>query len=230
MNPLTRVWLQLRLIKAAFTLVKDPNALDKVFHIADSLASTQRPMLEEICAEARQHEQGLSALKDLPRVGQVKVDALLAYAPGTLGRAFGEFLKQRNLDPAALPVRPANDGIEYAMAHLYETHDVWHVVTGFETDVAGELGLQAFYAAQVPGKLPVALLAIGFMNAFLFAFDDRKRRLDAITRGWLMGKAARPFFGYRWADKWELPLAVVKRELGVDPVPAAAPGLLPAVA
>ncbi len=230
MNPLTKMWLQLRLIKAAFTLVKDPNALDKVFHIADSLADTQRPMLEEICAEVSLHEQGRSALQHRPRVGQIKVDALLAHAPGTLGRAFGEFLHQRGLDPAALPVRKANDATEYAMAHLYETHDVWHVATGFETDVAGELGLQAFYAAQVPGKLPVALLAIGFLNAFLFAFDDRKRRLDAITRGWLMGKAARPFFGYRWAEKWDLPLAVVKRELGVEAPPAEAPVLLPAAA
>jgi ubiquinone biosynthesis protein Coq4 len=34
----------------------------------------------------------------------------------------------------------------------YETHDIWHVVTGFHTDVAGELGLQAFYLAQFPGR------------------------------------------------------------------------------
>jgi ubiquinone biosynthesis protein Coq4 len=27
---------------------------------------------------------------------------------------------------------------------------VWHVATGFSTDIAGELGLEAFYAAQLP--------------------------------------------------------------------------------
>lgn len=230
MNPVKKLWLNLRLMKGALTLVKDPDALDKVFHIADSLGATQRPMLEEICAEVSTHAQGRSSLAERPRIGQVKVETLLAYPAGTLGRAFGEFLHQSGPDPAALPVRPANDPLEYSMAHLYETHDVWHVATGFETDVAGELGLQAFYAAQIPGKLPIALLAIGFLNAFLFAFDDRKRRLDAITRGWLMGKAARPFFGYRWADKWAMPLAAVKRELGVEQAPVEAPALLPAVA
>jgi ubiquinone biosynthesis protein Coq4 len=33
----------------------------------------------------------------------------------------------------------------YVLSHLYEMHDLWHAVIGFETDVAGELALQAFY-------------------------------------------------------------------------------------
>jgi ubiquinone biosynthesis protein Coq4 len=27
--------------------------------------------------------------------------------------------------------------LDYIVAHLYETHDLWHVLTGFDTDPAG---------------------------------------------------------------------------------------------
>jgi ubiquinone biosynthesis protein Coq4 len=44
-----------------------------------------------------------------------------------------------------------------------------------------------------------------------FAFEDRDRRLAALTRGWNLGKAARPLFGVRWAE----PIGYVRRELGL---------------
>ena len=39
--------------------------------------------------------------------------------------------------------------------------------------------------------------------------------MSAIVRGWSMGRAARPFFGVRWAELWSKPLADVRAELGV---------------
>ena len=102
-------------------------------------------------------------------------------------------------------------------AHLYETHDVWHAVTGFRTDVAGELGLQAFYAAQSPGGLPLMLIAMGLLNAALFAVTDRERRFEAIVSGWEMGKRAEPLFGVRWDELWQRPIDEVRVTLGVKP-------------
>ncbi len=32
--------------------------------------------------------------------------------------------------------------------HLYQTHDIWHVVTGWGNDLPGEVGLGGFYSAQ----------------------------------------------------------------------------------
>ena len=62
-------------------------------------------------------------------------------------------------------------------------------MTGYKTDVAGELGLQAFYAAQAPGGLPWMLLAMGFLNTALYAMNEREARFEAIARGWEMGGA-----------------------------------------
>ena len=125
-------------------------------------------------------------------------------------------LARRNLDPSALPTLEANDDSGYLRAHLYETHDIWHAVTGFRTDVAGELGLQAFNLAQFPSRLAVGLLAMGLLNAVIFHFDETERRMAQITRGWAMGKLARPLFGTEWASMWGQKMDDVRRDLGID--------------
>ena len=47
---------------------------------------------------------------------------------------------------------------------------------------------------------------------------EREPHLDAITRGWQMGKAARSLFGDRWNELWTRPIGDVRAALGVDPV------------
>jgi ubiquinone biosynthesis protein Coq4 len=102
------------------------------------------------------------------------------------------------------------------VAYLYDTHDVWHVVTGFSTDVAGELGLQAFYLAQFPATLAGMILLAGFANTLFLNFEDRDARMTAITRGWLLGKRASSLFGVRWSDLWSTPLSEVRAQLHLD--------------
>ena len=93
-------------------------------------------------------------------------------------------------------------------------------LTGFGTDVAGELGLQAFYSAQLPGPLPFAILSAGLLNTMFFAIPDRSRRMDAIATGWERGKRARPLFGVRWSDHWTTPLSELRQQFNIDPVAA----------
>ncbi|MBK9030188.1 MAG: hypothetical protein IPL61_02415 [Myxococcales bacterium] len=202
----------LRIGRAIVRLVRDPNRLDEVIAMADDLGET--PAFGAIVRHVEELPGGRAAMTERARV-ELDLPRLRALPDGTFGREAARFLDARGLDPADLPRRAADDGQAWVRAHLYETHDLWHVVTGFDTDVAGELGLQAFYLAQFPARLAAAILAIGFLNTFLYAFDDRDARTDAIARGWQLGKAARPFLAVRWADLWAVPLAEVRAQLGV---------------
>ena len=209
----------LRIARAALRLVRDPNRLDEVIAMADDLGES--PAFDAIVRHVEEMPGGRAAMAERPRV-DLDLPRLRQLPDGTFGRETARFLDARGLDPADLPRRPAADGKAWVRAHLYETHDLWHVVTGFDTDVAGELGLQAFYLAQFPARLAAAILAIGFLNTFLYAFDERDARTDAIARGWQLGQAARPFLAVRWADLWTLPLAEVRARLGVTAPIAAA--------
>jgi ubiquinone biosynthesis protein Coq4 len=197
-------------------LVRHPEHLDRVFEIADGMVKQRMEVLEKMAVHFARDPRGAAAIRDRHRV-VFRLEALDALPRGTLGRAFADHMRANDLDPAAIPTLPSGDALEFIRAHLYETHDIWHAVTGFDTDVAGELGLQAFYAAQAPGGLPLMLLAMGFLNTALYSMEDRERRLDAVARGWDMGRRARPLFGVRWDDLWEKPVDEVRRELGVEP-------------
>ena len=194
-------------------IVRDPNRLDEVFELSDKLAGAHPEELAAMVDALGRTEKGAKALRERPRLGKLSLSALGEYPEGTLARGFADFLGERGLDPASIPTLEVHDEGSFVRAHLYETHDLWHVVTGFDTDVAGELGLQAFYAAQVPGKLPIALLSGGMLNTLIYADGDRARRLAAISRGWTMGERAAPFFGTDWAQLWSTPLAEVRSAL-----------------
>jgi ubiquinone biosynthesis protein COQ4 len=197
-------------------LVKHPDHLDRVFEISDGMASRRTEVLGEMADHFRKDPGGAAALRDRPRL-RFDLAVLDRLPVGSTGRAFADHMRRNGLNPADIPTLTVGDELDFVRAHLYETHDVWHAVTGFDTDVAGELGLQAFYAAQGPGGLPWMLLAMGFLNTALYSMDDRNRRFDAIARGWEMGKHARPLFGVRWDELWTKPIDEVRRTLGVEP-------------
>ena len=197
-------------------LVKNLDHLDRVFEISDAVASASVAELEAMCAKLSSDPGGAAAFADKPRL-RVDLPALSRLPAGTLGRAFAEHLLANGLDPASIPTLPAQTDVDYLRAHFYETHDVWHAVTGFGADPAGELGLQAFYAAQTPSNLSTLLISIGLLNTAFFAREDRDRRFEAIARGWTMGKRATRLFGMRWDRLWTRPVSDVRAQLGIEP-------------
>ncbi len=105
------------------------------------------------------------------------------------------------------------------LAQLVETHDVWHIVTGFGTDLEGEFALTAFYAAQTGVTSAAMLLTLGLANTTLFAPDTVTQRVAAIAAGYRSGVSARPLFGIDWTGYWEMPLQQVREQFAI---PAAA--------
>jgi ubiquinone biosynthesis protein Coq4 len=223
-------------VKALYSLVqlvRDPNRLGEVFSLSDHLMAAATPeRLEEVLGAVRRLPGARRAFAEKPRIGTIDLAELAKLPEGTLGKVFATHMIEQKLDPSALPSIPSRTDLEFFRAHLYETHDVWHAVTGFATDVPGELGLQAFYMAQIPGGLPITILAGGFMNTLIYAIDQRDARMREIVRGWLLGKRAKSFFGVRWADLWAVPLDEVRRRLDVDvdAVEAMLPGVAPPLA
>jgi ubiquinone biosynthesis protein COQ4 len=206
------VWIWARGWAAALLLLKDPNDLDEVFMLDRAMP---RAELDEILRTARLHPTGRSALVDRPRV-EIDLPCLREMQRGTFGRSVADFFDANRLDPTSIPKVDVTDDGTYAHAHLYETHDLWHVALGFGTTVSEELGLQAVYAAQLPGKLAPILIAGGLLQASLWVQGDFAARLAAVSRGYALGKQCLPLFGVRWNDLWGLRLEDVRERLGVE--------------
>jgi ubiquinone biosynthesis protein Coq4 len=208
---------QFRTLKALYSLaqlVRDPDRLGQVFEMADALATPEKmtPVIDRLAKDpviAR-------ALEERHRI-RIDLGELRRLPVGTFGRTFADHMIANNLDPSALPDLPSGDRISFFRAHLYETHDVWHVATGFGTDLIGELGLQAFYLAQIPGPLPALLVAVGFLRSAIYDQELTVPFMDALVSGWRMGTSARPLFGVHWDELWSTPVDDVRRRLGVAP-------------
>jgi ubiquinone biosynthesis protein COQ4 len=212
-------------LKAAVAFVRvvlRTDRLDLVINFVDALAALP-VVTAPIAEQMRGFEQGERALREKIRVGRIDLEALKRCAPDSFGRSFVEYLNANGLDPTALPTRRAQTDHEYVSAHLYETHDLWHVATGFKTNEAGELGLQAFHLAQVPNRVAVGILAIGMVQTIFKGFADRNARLDQIVRGWTLGRQAAPLIGLDWKTLWDVPLAEVRRRLRLVPTVESAP-------
>lgn len=213
---------------AFLRLVQDVNRLDEVFRLIESIHDNPR-ISAQLVEGHRQTPHGARALQEKPRLGKIDLEALGKLPEGTFGHEYVRFMRRHGLDPASLPVKPVEDDASFIEAHLRETHDLWHVVTGFEPDVAGELGLQAFYLAQFPNRVALAILSAGMMNTLIYGFEDSAARMTQIARGWTLGRRARPLFGTDWKQWWAMPLAEVRAKLGLElkAVDAVTPEMIP---
>ena len=74
---------------------------------------------------------------------------------------------------------------------------------------------RAIIAKKNPGY-SLLLISAGLLNALLSSFEDTRPRMNAIARGWIMGRRAKVLFGTRWNELWKTDLSVLRRQLDVD--------------
>ena len=211
---------RIRMALAFFGVVKDVYRTDEVFKVSEripdealepALGFLSGPWAKKALAEQTLLRPDLNALAELP--------------VGTLGREYADFMNRRGLKFDFYPKIPMVTPIKFFRIHLYQTHDLWHIVTGFRADPTGELGLQAFYLAQTHLPLPMILIAAGLLNAVLFQPSDAIPRIEAIVKGWNMGKVSEQIFGFPWATHWSTPLKDVRKMMAIETYLSAVPEL-----
>lgn len=217
MSFITRPVLYLRLLRACLVVIKDPQRIDRVLDLSHDLHDEFDGHSSLGYFKTNSETKGAFVNRPLPM--PIPLAELAALPAATLGRHLFEFIKAANVDPKDLTeyraVNPVDDD-QYLLEHFLQTHDIWHVVTGFGTSVADELGLQGFYAAQSPAKFPYLIIILGLLNGLLFKPAEVRERLSAVAKGFRMGQAAHHLFGQDWGQQWSEPLASVRERMRLD--------------
>ncbi|MGB3509512.1 MAG: Coq4 family protein [Microcoleaceae cyanobacterium] len=104
-----------------------------------------------------------------------------------MGYTYASYLLETKFNPNFYRKLEAKDNTRYILLRLRQTHDIWHLVTGFGTDVVGELGLQAFMLAQTRRPMSVVLIAGGLLKILLQCPNDLEHLLNSIAMGYRMG-------------------------------------------
>jgi ubiquinone biosynthesis protein COQ4 len=150
-------------------------------------------------------------------------EELIKYPAGSLGHELAVAMRKHDFDPEFYkdfygPNPPTfRTDEEYLRFRVRQTHDIVHILTGFDmTEFPGELGMQAFNAAQTRRPFSVALVGFGLIRIVLQP-AELPRTLHQVGKGLALGYVARSVVGQRFEDDWSKPVAEWRRELGLVP-------------
>lgn len=205
-------------------------ALRRLLADADDTPQVFRIMRALNAGSARRGYERLAATLGGGRIAYERVELaerlsdrawLESFAEGTVGATYRAFLDSTGYTAEGLAeVSRADDSFRDA-PHPYawfgrrmrDTHDIWHVLTGYRAnDALGELCLVAFTYAQ-SGGIGWALIAAG--GAFKGLRMGEPKVVKAIWEGYRRGKAAKWLPGEDYAALLAEPLETARARLGI---------------
>lgn len=200
---------------ALASLVRDPDDTQKIFVLAVALDRDHIPaaLTRFLC-----EPEGLGLLREMPVLDSSTLDfeALGRCAPGTLGRAYAEHVRDWKLDTDIFRAPPGlPEAIAYFAQRFRQCHDIWHILTGYAPDVRGEILLQAFTHGQLGTPAPRLAAVVGAVR-WVHAHPMLPR--DAY-RAYRRGKSARFLLAMRWENLWDEPLHELRARLDLGSAP-----------
>ena len=216
---------KLRLLKAGLTVVKDPTNTSELFSIMDTIRVENSQIWQALQQGLSQHQENMDCIRQRRPFPVPTREQLFQYAPNTLGYQYGAFLEKNNLDVIFYPRLDEQTDFNYYGMRVRQTHDLWHVLTGFDTSTDGELGLLAVYLQQLNSPLAEILLGLGFINQALYHPKNMRNNFEHVLAGWHMGKVAKQLFPLPFEELFDHDLQELQRELRIVPFTSPAPTL-----
>jgi len=215
-------WVHPRNVVKAFAVLgvlsKDPNRTDLVGEFIGLLTG---PSADRLFRKVWRDPMGRSILQEGRDLRVVLADrAYLASLPAdSLGRAYFDWTSAYDFTADGLAhqiskqvPRELKDPRSNMSARVVDTHDLWHVLNGWDSDIYGEMHLLGYSYAQLGGWawLILALIANSIL-ATLGRFEGFGYLRNSIRRG----RKATLLVAVDWEAMLPLPLEDVRRQLSI---------------
>ncbi len=166
--------------------------------------------------QLQRSEEGRRMLSERPSLQGKELDlaALERLPEGTLGREFARYFRDNKISPFETTLELKND-IDFIGKRYRETHDLLHVLTGYGTDVVGEMEVQAYALGNLGIRTAVLILLFGTFEHFKVP-QSGVGRADYLRRVWAAyhrGRASQQFLGFWFEHHWETPVATLRARL-----------------
>ncbi len=204
-------------LEALRKLMDDPDGTQYAFELVDAVDPGANA---RYLGRLRKHPQGRRLLEERPRLADRVSDrkALVRMPEGSVGRAYLEFIEKNHLDPAGLIDlrnsidRPDAPDEQWIRDRALLMHDLWHVLTGYDTSEEGEAELLPFSWAQ-NGSPAIALLTLG--TAYSTVKTSRFTLQRRMLRAWRRGRRAASLLALRYEELLPQPIEDVRRSVGL---------------
>ena len=134
--------------------------------------------------QLQRSEEGRRMLSERPSLQGKELDlTVLERLPeGTLGREFARYFRDNKISPFETTLELKND-IDYIGKRYRETHDLLHVLTGYGTDVVGEMEVQAYALGNLGIRTAAFILLFSSLEQFK-APQSGVSRSEYLRRVW----------------------------------------------
>ncbi|MEA5551971.1 Coq4 family protein [Anabaena cylindrica UHCC 0172] len=202
------MWLK---IKTLYKAIQSANNSEKLGDFAILKAEVLGAEVEPVVASKLEQVVGYYPKIDLELLSQ--------YSRGTLGREYADHMKANSLKP--LNISSELDDVArrnvFSLRYVV-THDIFHVLLGFDTSYAGEIGVLAFAAQQNYSKsLKISLWLARFLYPIL-APQQIKAMFANIQKGEEIANQADFLLGYRWEEYWQEPINEIRRRFNLPEI------------
>ncbi|MEL6249313.1 MAG: Coq4 family protein [Cyanobacteria bacterium J06648_16] len=146
----------------------------------------------------------------------IDLDALLQLPSDTFGHAYAAHMQRNGLQPFTVSPELEDVARRNVFALRYAvTHDIFHVLLGFDTSYAGEMGVLAFAVAQGYSRSQQIGLWLATVLYPLLAPGQIQQIFDSKQQGYQLGIQADCLLAYRFEEQWSRSLAEVRKTLAL---------------
>jgi ubiquinone biosynthesis protein COQ4 len=187
-----------RRVLGALRALRRAPSLENVFALGEAV---NKGALARMSRHFEGDPDGRRVLAERPELNSSAVDftALEALPDGTLGREYVRFLRDNGLSPDVFKAPALEDPrAAYLAQRLRQTHDLWHVLTGYTPDVVGEVLLQAFSFAQMGTPSSLLITVFGALREGA----RRPRFFARVLAAYWHGRRARLLLPVYWEQHW----------------------------
>jgi len=214
-----RAWKNFRL------LIKDKEDTSLVFKIFESLPSkTFLPRVEALALS----ERGEYLRATEPCLPEILDDhaALRRTPKGSLAHAYCDFMESEGLTAAGLVAEAESLGrpkypdlVQWFMERSRDTHDLFHVLTGYGRDALGEQCVLLFTHGQSPSHGHLLIGYAGAANIMKMVKGSKAPVLGAVRQAHRTGKGAPRLIDQPIRELLAQPLETVRAQLNI-PAPS----------
>jgi ubiquinone biosynthesis protein COQ4 len=211
----------LRAVKSFQALIKDKEDTSLVFKIFESLPSGSfMARARDLCLS----DQGEKLRRIEPFLPEILDDhaALRRTPKGSLAHAYCDFMEGEGLTAAGLVAEAESLGrakfpdlLQWFMERSRDTHDLFHVLTGYGRDALGEQCVLLFTHGQSPSQGHLLIGYAGAANIKKMVKDSAAPVIGAVREAHRTGKGAPSLMAQSIRELLPQPLDAVRARLRI---------------
>lgn len=172
--------------------------------------------------EAAKAYPGVAAIEARDPPARIQLATLAACPPGSLGHIFHDLIVDNEfdlevLDRDAMGLAKLPAPLGYLNTRILQSHDLWHIVAGYETTALEEVALSAFQMAQFGHNYSSQFLAVTAAISALGTPAGWVVLMASVTSAWRHGRETPPLMLIDWESRWTETTEALRRSFGIRP-------------